>query len=175
MEKLRTEKKRNGYTIADIADATGIQEDNVSKFFNGKLKNPNVYNVMAICIFLGISLDDALGNPHCAPADTSIEVLERDHQLELYMERIEHSEDIIRRLDVALKSRKTLIYSLLSLCGVMMVALLFYMGMDASNLHFGFITTAGVSPLGIVLLVAVLALVGFVAATAIKKTHKEKR
>lgn len=176
LEKLRAEKKRHGYTIADIAEGTGIQEDNVSKFFNGKLKNPNVYNVMAICIFHGVSLDEALGNPSSATTDTSMEVLERDHKLELYEERIAHHEDTIHRLDVALKNRRTLIYSLLALCSVMAVALLCYFGVDATNLDFGFVRHSGVSPV-LILVVLTLALaltnVIVVAAKALKKRTKK--
>lgn len=176
LEKLRAEKKRHRYTIADIAEGTGIQEDNVSKFFNGKLKNPNVYNVMAICIFHGVSLDEALGNPSSATTDTSMEVLERDHKLELYEERIAHHEDTIHRLDVALKNRRTLIYSLLALCSVMAVALLCYFGVDATNLDFGFVRHSGVSPV-LILVVLTLALaltnVIVVAAKALKKRTKK--
>lgn len=176
LEKLRAEKKRHGYTIADIAEGTGIQEDNVSKFFNGKLKNPNVYNVMAICIFHGVSLDEALGNPSSPPTDTSMEVLQRDHKLELYEERIAHHEDTIHRLDIALKNRRTLIYSLLALCSVMAVALLCYFGVDATNLDFGFVRHSGVSPV-LILVVLTLALaltnVIIVAAKALKKRTKK--
>lgn len=176
LEKLRAEKKRHGYTIADIAEGTGIQEDNVSKFFNGKLKNPNVYNVMAICIFHGVSLDEALGNPSSPPPDTSMEVLQRDHKLELYEERIAHHEDTIHRLDIALKNRRTLIYSLLALCSVMAVALLCYFGVDATNLDFGFVRHSGVSPVLIfVVLTLALALTNVivVAAKALKKRTKK--
>lgn len=172
LEKLKAAKKRNGFTISDIAEGTGIPEDNVSKFFNGKLKNPNVYNVMAICIFHGVSLDEALGNPSSPPTDTSMEVLQRDHKLELYEERIAHHEDTIHRLDVALKNRRTLIYSLLALCSVMAIALLCYFGIDATNLDFGFVRHSGVSPVLIFLALAVAGAVSVAVVTAVKALKK---
>lgn len=176
LEKLKAAKKRNGFTISDIAEGTGIPEDNVSKFFNGKLKNPNVYNVMAICIFHGISLDEALGNPNSPPADTSMEVLQRDHKLELYEERIAHQGDTIHRLENALKGRKTLIYSLLATYPVTAIALICYVGMDLTNLNFGFVRHSGVSPVLVLLavtLAAALTNVTVVAAKALKKRTKK--
>lgn len=174
LERLRAEKKNRGYTMSDIAEGTGISEDNVSRFFNGKQKNPNVYNVMAVCVFLGLSLDELLGNPHAVLADIGPGLQEMEHKLELLTEREAHHMEMVRRLDAALQSRKLLIYSLLALCAVMMTALLFYMGMDVSNLNFGFVQHSGVSPVLILIVLAIAAALA-VAIGSAAKSHKKRK
>lgn len=59
--KIREAKKAQGKTNQEISDATGIPLSNIGKFFSGSLANPNIFNAAAVCIYLGVSIDEAFG------------------------------------------------------------------------------------------------------------------
>lgn len=171
-EKMKNQKDALHETNQSVADHTGIPISNVAKFFSGAIANPSVFYTAAMCIFLDMSLDELMG----IKADAHNKNAEQIKELERKLDRAEHdlkqSEIMNGYFADGIKERKNLIYGLTALCAVLVLALLSYLMMDASNLHFGFITTEGVSVVGILLLVAVLAIVGFVVYTLIKKRKK---
>lgn len=65
---VKQAKKQQGKTLQDIAEATGVPISHLSKYFSGNLANPNLYNAVAVCKYLGISLDKAF---NLSPIDDS--------------------------------------------------------------------------------------------------------
>lgn len=57
MDMLSTQRRVKGMSYQKIADASGVSEPTVRKFFNGQNKNPSFYNVYSITEQLGVSLD----------------------------------------------------------------------------------------------------------------------
>lgn len=172
-EKIKEQKDAKHETNQSVADNTGIPISNVAKFFSGALSNPSVFYTAAMCIFLDLSLDELMG----IKPDTSGKDAERIKELERQLERTEHdlkqSEIMNGYFAAGIKERKSLLYGLTALCSILVLSLMAYLMMDASNLNFGFITTEGVSVFGVLLIVAVLAGVGFVIYSLTRKRKKK--
>lgn len=120
---LRERKEAQHLTNQDIADAIDVPVDRVRKFFAGELKNPNVFSVMALCMFFESSLDTLLGNPYgnASGKDARIAQLEQESQIaEL---KLEHAKETIQHLKKSLKYISIIACALLCLCVVMVLAL----------------------------------------------------
>ena len=67
--KMKWAKEEQHKTNQQIIDSTGLSESMVKKFFSGHLAGPSIYDVTAIAIDLGLSLDDgavpAEARPEC--------------------------------------------------------------------------------------------------------------
>lgn len=171
-EKIKEQKDAMHETNQSVADHTGIPISNVAKFFSGALANPSVFYTAAMCIFLDLSLDELMG----IRPDRHGKDAERIKELERQLERSEHDlqqcEIMNSHFAAGIKERKSLLYGLTALCSILVLSLMAYLMMDASNLNFGFITTEGVSVFGALLIVAVLAGAVFVIYSLAKKTKK---
>ena len=120
---LLERKEARHLTNQDIADAINVPVDRVRKFFAGELKNPNVFSVMALCMFFEVSLDTLLGNPYgnASGKDARIAQLEQESQIaEL---KLEHAKETIQHLKKSLKYISIIACALLCLCVVMVLAL----------------------------------------------------
>lgn len=169
---MKHEKDIQGKTNRGMADRTGVLLSTTAKFFSGALSNPCIFTVAALSIDLGMSLDELMG----VKPDNRGKDAERIKELERQLERAEHdlkqSEILNGYLANGIKERKPLLYGLTALCSVLVITLMFYLMMDARNLNFGFITTKGVSFVGVALVVGILAAVGFVIYLVAKKRKK---
>ena len=58
--KMKKAKEDQHKTNQQIIDSTGISESTVKKFFSGHLTGPSIYDVTAIAIDLGLSLDELM-------------------------------------------------------------------------------------------------------------------
>lgn len=87
MKKAKEEQHK---TNQQIIDSTGLSESTVKKFFSGHLTGPSIYDVTAIAIDLGLSLDELM---ELAPPqeDQTVELdrlrLELAHKNELLEEK----------------------------------------------------------------------------------------
>lgn len=157
---LKAKKQELHLTNQDIADHTGISVDTVRKFFAGESKSPNVYNIMSMCIYFGISLDELLGNNNTQKQTTNIKDKEKEikinnlemqnHNLqqELCNKNIllETKNNVIKQLDIGLFTSFIL----------WVVSVLVYIGMDIGNKEVGFIRENRISPFLLVIVVAFL-------------------
>lgn len=168
-EKIKEQKDAMHETNQSVADHTGIPISNVAKFFSGALANPSVFYTAAMCIFLDLSLDELMG----IRPDRHGKDAERIKELERQLERTEHDlqqcEILNSHFAAGIKERKSLLYGLTALCSILVLSLMAYLIVDASNLHFGFFTTEGVSVFGVLIIVLVLAGVGFLIHSLIKR------
>lgn len=120
---LLERKEAKHLTNQDIADAINVPVDRVRKFFAGELKNPNVFSVMALCMFFEVSLDTLLGNPYgnASGKDARIAQLEQESQIaEL---KLEHAKETIQHLKKSLKYLSIIAFALICLCVVLVLAL----------------------------------------------------
>lgn len=169
--KMRDQKDSLHETNQSVADSTGIPLSNVGKFFSGALANPSVFNTAAMCIHLGMSMDELF---EIAPPDNA----EKIKHLELQLERANSDLDLVKHhnelLESGIKDRKPVIFGLTAVCLLLTVALMSYLTMDVSNLNFGFFTHEGVSVIGIIIIALPLVSAVVLAARFIKG-KKEKR
>lgn len=58
--KMKKAKEEQHKTNQQIIDSTGLSESTVKKFFSGHLSGPSIYDVTAMAIDLGLSLDELM-------------------------------------------------------------------------------------------------------------------
>lgn len=92
--KMKKAKEEQHKTNQQIIDSTGISESTVKKFFSGHLTGPSIYDVTAIAIDLGLSLDELM---ELAPP-------QEDQTAELERLRLElaHKEELLEEKDHAI-------------------------------------------------------------------------
>lgn len=169
--KMRNQKDALHETNQSVADGTGIPLSNVGKFFSGTLSNPSVFNTAAMCIHLEMSMDELF---EIAPPEN----VEKVRELEARLERANSDLELIKHhnelLESGLKDRKPVIFGLTAICFLLVVALMGYLAMDVTNLNFGFFTHDGVSAVGVVIAVVLVASVGVLAVRFIGSKTKKK-
>lgn len=172
--KMRNQKDALHETNQSVADGTGIPLSNVGKFFSGTLTNPSVFNTAAMCIHMGMSMDELF---EIAPQDNT----EKVKQLESQLEKAHSDLDLVRHhnaiLEAGISDRKPVIFGLTAICLILAVALMGYLAMDVTNMNFGFFTHEGVSVVGIAIIAlplvsAIVLAVRFIMG---KKTNKNKK
>lgn len=176
---LREHKEAKHLTNQDVGDAINVSAERVRKFFAGELANPNVFSVMALCNYLGLSLDALLGNPHGkAVADIEAEVAsykENAARLEAEVARLEQENAILQikyeneqrflhRVEKILRRTTIGVFVLLALCAVLVLTLSSYFRMDIANKHVGFVQDAYVAPMAVVVFAVLLAAVAIIIA-----------
>ena len=174
MDDIRAEKTEQGKTTQQLIDATGVPKATLDRFFAGTLKRPGFYDICALCICLGIPIEERLG---IAPQDDPCEaeqlrvlvahqkelLMEKEKEILLLQERSEmqqsgiatrdghikrQAEDIRRKdteLAAAWKNDRPLLYALCGLCAMLAAVLLVYIALDARNPNRGLIRSTGVS------------------------------
>lgn len=178
---LREHKEALHLTNQDVAETIKIPADRARKIFAGELKNPNVFDVMAMCIHFGLSLDALLGNPHghTGGKDTAIAQLEHENEvlklkLEHEKENVQHTKSELVRADRSLKRTTTFIYILIGLCSVMVIALANYFGIDLANRDIGFVRDDYVLPMAFVVVAVIVGGVAMLIALLVG-LFKEKK
>lgn len=169
--KMRDQKDALHETNQSVADSTGIPISNVGKFFSGALTSPSVFYTAAMCIHLGMSLDELfeIAQPENA---------EKIKQLESQLEKANSDLELVRHhnelLESGIKDRKPVIFGLTTVCMLLAVALMGYLSMDVGNLNFGFFTHDGISVIGIINIAIVIASISVLVSRFIR-LKKEKR
>lgn len=161
---LREHKEAKHLTNQDVADAINVPVERVRKFFAGELKNPNVFSVMAMCIYFGLSLDTLLENPHGHTSGRDAEIAQLQNENLILNIKLEHEKENVRRTeasldraDRSLKRTTTFIYILIGLCSVMVIALANYFGIDIANRDIGFVRNNYVLPMAFVVVAVIIA------------------
>ncbi len=92
--KMKKVKEDQHKTNQQIIDSTGLSESTVKKFFSGHLSGPSIYDVTAMAIDLGLSLDELM---ELAPP-------QEDQTAELDRLRLElaHKEELLEEKDHAI-------------------------------------------------------------------------
>ena len=120
-ERIKDEKKRQKKTVQEISDATGVPFSRLNKYLSGNITNVNLHYAAAVCIYLGISLDELFGIKQQSDADAENTALKaKVHDLERELEYCSKDRE---NLIASLNSRKMIITALFGLC-ILMIATL---------------------------------------------------
>lgn len=169
--KMRNQKDALHETNQSVADGTGIPLSNVGKFFSGTLTNPSVFNTAAMCIHMGMSMDELF---EIAPQDNT----EKVKQLETQLEKAHSDLDIVKHhnaiLEAGISDRKPVIFGLTAICLILAVALMGYLAMDVTSMNFGFFTHDGVSAVGVVIFAVLIGSVGILVYRFIRAKTKKR-
>lgn len=177
-ETIKAAKAKKGYSLSALAEESGVAYSAVSRLCDGTQSEPKLFNAVALCKVLGISIDDTFGLR--APTEGDAEQLrEQIHRLELENAELRGENGKLEVTNQMLKkeiaARKPLIYILLSLCAVLACGLGIYLVIDANIRDAGLIQFGSFSPgaWGFVAVI-VAALVSVIVATLrINKRTKE--
>lgn len=162
--KMRKAKEDQRKTNQQIIDSTGLSESTVKKFFSGHLTGPSIYDITAIAIDLGLSLDELMELSPPRNDDTAeldrlrLELAHKEELLEekekaitRLLDRSRMQEDDLRRRDAEIRAVrsacKPLMYGLCGLCILLTVVWGTYVVLDAKQLDVGLIRSNTVSPL----------------------------
>lgn len=160
---VKNAKKQQGKTIQDIADATGVPVSHLGKYLSGNLSNPNLYNAVAVCKYLGISLDKAFNLRDLEQSNSEncifeLEYLKRDN----------------KHLAEALKNRQMIIAVLLGIITLLITSFSFGVIYDASLSNVGFISNNNIATISIILIsVIVIAIITTVIIITLAFRKKE--
>lgn len=176
--KMKDQKDAQRETNQSVADNTGIPISNIAKFFSGTLANPSVFYMAAICIFLGLSLDDLLGiTPAKSTDDKDARIAELETQLDHAQKELELVKHHSKYLEEGIAERKANYSSLTAMCGVLIVPLVIYLIIDISNSNFGFFRADSISALGPIIAIVVVVAIVLLTIHIIKErknTHNKK-
>lgn len=132
-KRIREAKEKKRYTISDIVDLSGVSKSAVSKLLDGSQMDPKLYNSVAMCMVLDLSLDELFGLDK--PIDHPESMQARIHQLEL---ENAHLSGNVKRLEEVnaiqkgqMRTRKPVIFVLIGMCAVMAMCLVAYLFIDS--------------------------------------------
>lgn len=173
--KMKKEKDNQHKTNQEIADHTGIPISNIGKFFSGFLSNPNVFNVAAVCIYLGLSLDKLMGIPtekSSKDAEDRIKELEMQvHDLSIHLD---YAKKDCENLKQVANIRAKIIGVLLGICALMTTFTIVFLAIDKSIPDQGFFQADYTHPLGIIIIIAAIASIVAITAVIVSKIIKNK-
>lgn len=157
-------KAKKGYSIATLAEKSGVAYSAVSRLCDGTQADPKLYNAVALCKVLGISIDDTFGLTS-EQADAQEETFERMHNIEMenvhLIEENKRLSEINQLYKKQIAERKPLTYALLALCAALACALGAYLIIDANIREAGLIKFGSFTPIVWLLIALIL---GTVAA-----------
>lgn len=169
-KKLKHEKDIQGKTNKSVAKCTGVSISTVSNLFAGSATSPSVFDVSAICIHLGLSLDELMGiePPAKEPDDGASRIAELEAQLDRANSGLELVKHHSEYLEANIAERKPIIYGLTALCLLLAIALFTYLVMDIGAGDFGFFRDDRISLFGIVMIAVLVTSFGVLASYIIR-------
>lgn len=148
--KIRKAKDASGLTNQEIADKSGIAYNTVCNITAGSAKQVSFHSVAAICVVLGLSLDETLG---LRDTDTS------NYIRKLEIENAKLAEQIKHYRTFAAISR-TLVFALVGVCTLLLCAVIGYALFDMSLKNVGLFQQNGIALtaafLGVVVIAAII-------------------
>lgn len=183
--KMKKAKEDQHKTNQQIIDSTGLSESTVKKFFSGHLSGPSIYDVTAMAIDLGLSLDELM---ELSPPkqDQSAEIAQLKTELAHKQEMIAEKDKAISRLEdrshimeneisTVRSNWKEIAYVTSGLSVLFGLFLMVYVFLDLRNPNLGLFRGATAAP---IVYVAVFAIVGtclYIIRTAAKRNAKRRK
>lgn len=158
-KRIKDETTAQHKTHRDIIENTGVSRSTVAKFLSGALSNPGIFGVSAICIYLGLSLDELMGiaSPPASPeSDTAVEIAELKGKLAKAEAEVSLLKDRSKLLEAGIAERKPMLYGLAGLCIFLSLVFVLYLFIDISDAEHGFIRNNAVSPALVILILAIV-------------------
>ena len=160
-ERVRQAKDELRYTNSQIAELSGVSPFVVSKLMAGNGSEPKLYDAAAICLVMGLSLDELFGLKR-QPDDPN-EMIKRIHELELTNAEQAGRIEVLTTKSAGLCSRmrdqRSVIYILICACVVLSFALVGYLLVDLNIRDAGLIQWGQFSALACIIVVLILAAV----------------
>lgn len=168
--KLKHEKDIQGKTNKSVAQCTGVSISTISNIFAGSATSPSVFDVSAICIHLGLSLDDLMGitPPLNEPDDNASLITELEAKLDRANSELQLVKHHSEYLEAGIAERKSIIYGLTALCLFLAIALFTYLVMDIGAGNFGFFRDDRISLFGVVMIVVLVTAFGVLSTYIIR-------
>lgn len=154
-EAVRQAKRLKGLTIDALVESAGVSYSSVSRLCDGTQLDPKLYNSVALCKVLGLSMDEIFG---LSASEASAEELQAKlHAAELENARLAEANKFRAGL---LSARTPIIYILLVACVLQSCALIAYLFIDAHILGAGLIRFGDIGFVAWLLIGLILAAIG---------------
>ena len=183
--KMKWAKEEQHKTNQQVIDSTGLSESMVKKFFSGHLTGPSIYDVTAIAIDLGLSLDELMElSPPKQDQSAEIERLKTEisHKEELISEKDnaisrleERSRMMERELFAVRSSWRRITYGAAGLATLFGACLMIYVFLDMKNPNLGLFRGTRSSPVVYAAAFAIAGVCLFVCRKMVKKRMEQKK
>ena len=183
--KMKKAKEDQHKTNQQIIDSTGLSESTVKKFFSGHLSGPSIYDVTAMAIDLGLSLDELMElSPPKQDQSAEINQLKTEiaHKQEMIAEkdkaisRLEDRSHIMENEISTVRSNwKEIAYVTSGLSVLFGLFLMVYVFLDLRNPNLGLFRGTTAAP---IVYVAVFAIIGtflHIVCTVVKRNEKRRK
>ena len=168
--EIRMAKNRKGYTIQRLIEESGVSQSAVNNITAAKQKAPLLYNSVALCKVLDLSLDELFDLRPNISSDK--QTMERIHKLESENEKLQALNKIMQE---GLNARRKIIYSLISICVMLLCALIGFVALDIAHTTEGIFRRDGISLIAVVLVSLIIASLGIVVWSVISVYSQAKR
>lgn len=173
-------------TICDnlLIDSTGLSESMVKKFFSGHLTGPSIYDVTAIAIDLGLSLDELMElSPPKQDQSAEIERLKTEisHKEELISEKDnaisrleERSHMMDKEISAVRDNWKHVTYGAAGLAVLFGIFLMVYVFLDMQNPNLGLFQSGHAAPIVYVAAFSIIETCLYIVRTVTKRNAKRR-
>ncbi len=171
--RIRKAKDEEGITVEELADRSGASFSAVSRLYSGAQTNPQLYNAVAMCKVLGLSLDELFGLQ--PPVDSPSELQAKVHELKVENARLVAANEVQR---TQIKSVHSICYILVFFCVFFAMSLIAYLVFDAQVRNAGLIQGGKPSVVAWVfigLIVAAIATAGITIARIMRKENQHEK
>ena len=183
--KMKQAKEEQHKTNQQIIDSTGVCESAVKKFFSGHLSGPSIYDVTAIAIDLGLSLDELMElSPPKQDQSAEIAQLKAEiaHKDELISEKgkaISRLEERIHMMEKEIaavrENWKIITYGSAGLAVTFGLFLMIYVFLDVRNPGLGLIQYGRTSPIVYVAAILIIGACLVVGCAIVRKKMERKK
>lgn len=183
--KMKKAKEDQHKTNQQIIDSTGLSESTVKKFFSGHLNGPSIYDVTAIAIDLGLSLDELMElSPPKQDQSAEIEQLKTElaHKEEMLAEkdkaisRLEDRSHIMENeISTVRGNWKGIAYWASGLSVLFGLFLMVYVFLDMRNPNLGLFRGTTAAPIVYVAAFTIIGTCLYIIRTAVKRNAKRRK
>lgn len=183
--KMKKAKEDQHKTNQQIIDSTGLSESTVKKFFSGHLTGPSIYDVTAIAIDLGLSLDELMElSPPKQDQSAEINQLKTEiaHKEEMLAEkdkaisRLEDRSHIMENEISTVRSNwKEIAYVTSGLSVLFGLFLMVYVFLDLRNPNLGLFRGTTAAPIVYVAAFTIIGTCLYIIRTAVKRNAKRRK
>lgn len=182
---MKKAKEDQHKTNQQIIDSTGLSESTVKKFFSGHLNGPSIYDVTAIAIDLGLSLDELMElSPPKQDQSAEIEQLKTElaHKEEMLAEkdkaisRLEDRSHIMENeISTVRGNWKGIAYWASGLSVLFGLFLMVYVFLDMRNPNLGLFRGTTAAPIVYVAAFTIIGTCLYIIRTAVKRNAKRRK
>lgn len=182
---MKNAKEDQHKTNQQIIDSTGLSESTVKKFFSGHLSGPSIYDVTAMAIDLGLSLDELM-EIYPPRQDQSAEIAQLKTEIAHKEEMIAEKDKAISRLEdrshimeneisTVRSNWKEIAYVTSGLSLLFGLFLMVYITLDARNPNIGLIRGTTAAPIVYVAAFSIIGMCFYIVRTVVRRNAKRRK